>query len=320
MNSPHDTSFPSFVAAGEALTDMIRLQGDQWVSKVGGSSWNVARVMASLGQSSAFAGAISRDCFGQDLLNASTAAGLDLRFLQQLDYSPLLAMVHSSNPPRYFFVGDNAADLHFDREQLPDGWKNAVQWAHFGGISLARPPLAQHLIALAHELKTLGVKISYDPNFRILMDEQYDTTFRTMSSLADVIKVSDEDLIGLFRHNNLAQAIQTLRSWNPKAMLLFTRGAHGASLYCGEELVSETAIGVNVADTVGAGDAAMGGLIFSLLNTPERSTTEHLHFSQACAAAACLHTGATPPTRIAVNALFQGLMHYGEPGRAASQA
>lgn len=304
MTNQNPASFPSFVAAGEALTDMIRLQGDQWVSKVGGSTWNVARVMAKLGQSSAFAGAISQDCFGQDLLQASAAAGLDLRFLQQLDYAPLLAMVHSTTPPQYFFVGDNAADLHFAPTELPEGWKEAVQWVHFGGISLARQPLAANLLALAHELKSLGVTISYDPNFRVLMTEQYDAMLFEMSKLADVIKVSDEDLIGLFRHDDLERAIQTLRDWNPKAMILYTRGAHGASLYRNQELISEPALRINVADTVGAGDASMGGLIFSLLNHPERTSQQHLHFAIASGAAACLHAGATPPTLEAITTLY----------------
>ncbi|WP_410500165.1 carbohydrate kinase family protein [Chitinibacter sp. S2-10] len=303
------TNFPTFVAAGEALTDMIRVDDTHWVSKVGGSTWNVARVMASLGQDSAqgsaFAGSISRDCFGQDLQRASAEAGLDLRFLQQLDYSPLLAIVHSANPPQYFFVGDNAADLHFNPAQLPSGWMKAVQWVHFGGISLARQPLAGKLIALARELKTHGVKISYDPNFRVLMDQSYDATLRTMSELADVIKVSDEDLAGLFRTNDLDAAFDTLRSFNPAASILYTRGADGASFYHHDDIANEAAIKVNVVDSVGAGDAAMGGLIYSLLNMPERSTAEHLHFAIASGAAACQYAGATPPTLTMVNLLYE---------------
>ena len=34
--------FPAFVAAGEALTDLIRTGPDGWRSLVGGSTWNVA--------------------------------------------------------------------------------------------------------------------------------------------------------------------------------------------------------------------------------------------------------------------------------------
>src|SRR5450830_1275554 len=115
--------FPRFVSAGEALTDMLRTGADQWSSQVGGSTWNVARVMARLGVPSAFAGAVSRDVFGDALAQATEVAGLDMRFLQRYAKSPLLAIVHELHPPTYYFIGDDSADLHFDAAQLPPTWR-----------------------------------------------------------------------------------------------------------------------------------------------------------------------------------------------------
>ena len=91
---PSSPSFPAFVSAGEALTDMLRTGSDQWSSQVGGSTWNVARVMARLGVPSAFAGGVSLDVFGDALAQATEVAGLDMRFLQRYAKSPLLAIVH----------------------------------------------------------------------------------------------------------------------------------------------------------------------------------------------------------------------------------
>ena len=182
------TALPAFVSAGEALTDLLRTGPSTWNSQPGGSTWNVARVMARLGVPSAFAGAVSSDVFGRALAAANAEAALDPRFLQLVGRSPLLAVVHELNPPSYFFIGDDSADLHFDAARLPEGWQDNVRWVHFGGISLAREPLAGKLIALAAELKERGVRISYDPNFRALMDERYDATLRRM---ADVPHVHD---------------------------------------------------------------------------------------------------------------------------------
>jgi fructokinase len=225
------SALPRFVAAGEALTDLITNGGDSWTSLVGGSTWNVARVLARLEVPSAFAGAVSRDVFGAALAAASNAAGLDPRFLQQVDRSPLLAIVYQRTPPQYFFVGDDSADLHFDAAQLPEGWMDGVQRVHFGGISLAREPLAGKLLALAQALRSKGVAISYDPNFRAIMNEDYDGTLRRMAALADVIKVSDEDLLGLFRCDDADAAFAQLRAMNPDAMYLYTHGAGGAQLF-----------------------------------------------------------------------------------------
>lgn len=64
--------------------------------------------MASLGISTGFAGAISQDWFGDALFVASQAAGLDLRFLQQVAQPPLLAIVYETAPPQYNFIGETA--------------------------------------------------------------------------------------------------------------------------------------------------------------------------------------------------------------------
>jgi fructokinase len=298
--------FPVFVAAGEALTDMIVADGGatRWTSQVGGSTWNVARAMARLGTPTGFAGAISRDVFGDQLYQASAAAGLDLRLLQRADKSPLLAIVHRIDPPSYFFVGDDSADLHFDAAALPDGWRAPLRWAHFGGISLAREPLAGNLVRLAESLKAQGVRISYDPNFRALMDERYDATLRRMTALADVVKVSEEDLVGLLRMVDPDAAFTRLRSWNPQASYLYTKGADGASLHTPDGEWTLPAPRIEPVDTVGAGDASMAALAYSMMTWLDRDGLAHLRFAVAGGAAACLAAGATPPSLDAIDALM----------------
>lgn len=299
------SALPSFVAAGEALTDLLRTGPSSWDSQPGGSTWNVARVMAHLGVPSAFAGAVSCDVFGRALAAANAEARLDPRFLQMVGRSPLLAVVHELNPPSYFFIGDDSADLHFDAEKLPPGWQQSARWVHFGGISLAREPLAGKLIALAEELKRHGVRISYDPNFRALMDERYDATLRRMTALADVIKVSDEDLRGLFRTDDTDAALAALRAMNPAARMLYTHGEHGAQLFDGDNTWRASALPVRVVDTVGAGDASIGALLYSLMTWPGRDGGAHLRFAVAAGAAACMSAGATPPSLASVQALMR---------------
>lgn len=314
-NTQADTArLPQFVSAGEALTDMIRTDGDRWLSKTGGAIWNVARAMASLGVSTGFAGAISQDWFGDALFAASQAAGLDLRFLQRVARPPLLAIVYVTAPPQYNFIGENSADLAFDPAALPAHWQAAAQWVHFGGISLTRAPLAGILIALAEQLKQAGVRISYDPNFRNLMNPQYDPVLKRMAQLADVIKVSDEDLCGLFRTDDQHAALATLRSFNPEAAVLLTLGAQGATMLVGDRHWHVSPPSIEIVDTVGAGDAGIAGLIYSLIQesqqTPSASDIDwlkHLRFSVACGSAACLNAGAKPPQLAQVHALLEDI-------------
>jgi fructokinase len=259
--------------------------------------------MAALGVRSAFAGAISADVFGHALSDSAAQAGLDPRFLQQRAQPPLLAVVHETAPPDYFFIGNDSADLHFRPDELPAGWEEAARWVHFGGISLAREPLAGRLLTLAARLKKLGVRISYDPNFRKLMDARYDAVLAGMAALADVIKVSDEDLCGLFRTEDTAVALQRLRAMNPAASILFTRGEHGAELHAEGQVWRARAPAIALVDTIGAGDASISALLFSLMQHPDADGAAHLRRAVAAGALACTRPGASPPSREEVEAL-----------------
>lgn len=297
------TEFPQFVSAGDILTDLVRTGASEWLSRPGGAGWNVARCVARLGLPTACAGSLGVDNFSDELWDASVAAGLDMRFMQRVERAPLLAIVHQTHPPAYFFMGENGADLAFDPARLPDGWMEQVKWAHFGCISLVRQPLGETLVALATELRARGVKISFDPNYRNLMAHGYEPILRKMAALADLIKVSDEDLSLLFKTDE-ADALAQLRAMNPNAIVLVTRGSETAMLIDGEVVVEARPPRVEVVDTVGAGDASIGGLLFSLITAAQREWPEHLAFALAAGAAACRQAGAHAPSLDEVVALL----------------
>ncbi|MCV2357772.1 PfkB family carbohydrate kinase [Paucibacter sp. TC2R-5] len=279
-----------FVAFGEVRIDLVRDEDQRWRSACAGSPWQVAMAMSSLGELSAYAGAISSDLFGQDIWRACTDANLDLRYLQQLPRPPLLNFIDAEEAPDGFFVGADSADQHFRPEGLPAGWVKALRWAHFGGLGLVRQPQAQRLEALAAGLKAEGKKIAYAPGFRTLMDSRYDDSLERMCRLADVIKVSTAELCGLFRSADYHSGLAQIGAWNPGAFVLLTRGAQGATLYSGsgewhaeppqlEDLAGKTALGL--------GDAAIAGLLSSLMREPAAPPEQHLRWAVAAATAAC---------------------------------
>ena len=296
---------PRFVSAGEALTDLIRQQDGYWLARAGGAPWNVARVISALGIPSAFAGSVSRDNFGDEIATLSRESGLDMRFLQQHDKPSLLAIVHETSPPQYYFIGADSADLAFDPQRLPRDWTRSVEWVHCGGISLAREPLCGRLIALLEDAKAAGARVSFDPNFRNLMTPAYDTTLARVARLADVIKVSDEDLRGLFRTRDPQSAMAQLKALNPQAVIMLTLGAKGAELHADGKRLQQASPSVDVVDSVGAGDASIGGLLYSLMNYPDAGWPSHLRRAVAAGTAACLQPGATPPTLTALEAVLE---------------
>lgn len=295
---------PRLVVFGEALTDLVRTGDDSWRSIAGGACWNVARVAATLGVATGWGGAVSEDLFGSQIVARSEAAGLDCRFLQVVPRPPLLAVVHQLDPPRYFFIGEDSADLAFDEARLPAGWQAACEFAHFGCISLVRQPLGERLVALALRLADAGVPVSFDPNCRNLMGADYPPLFERLAARASVLKISDEDLRQIYPAMNAAHALAHVRGLAPDAVLLYTRGAEGMEVHAGDGCFSQPAFAVAVEDTVGAGDACMGGFLASRLLQPRASLREHARFAAATAAAACTRAGAHAPTRAEVERLL----------------
>ena len=167
-----------------------------------------------------------------------------------------------------------------------------------------RQPLGRTLATLAAQLREHGVKISFDPNYRNLMEHGYEPILRNMASLADLIKVSDEDLHMLFKGMPEADALAKIRSMNPQATVLVTRGSAQATLYAGDKEFSARPPSVEVADTVGAGDASIGGLLYSLM-ARHGEWPDHLKFALAAGAAACRHSGAHSPSLDEVEELLR---------------
>lgn len=296
-------ALPRLLVFGEALTDFVRTGADTWRSVAGGACWNVARVAATLGVPTGWAGSVSDDLFGRDLVDKSRDAGLDPRFAQVVDAPPLLAMVHQLSPPQYFFTG--SADLAFDPSHLPAGWERACEVAHFGCISLVRQPLGARLVALAESLHAAGVPLSFDPNCRNLMGADYPPLFERMAALADTIKLSDEDLRHVYPGLPMDAALARVRALAPRATLLYTRGADGMTAWSDDgAAIEQPAFLVAVADTVGAGDACVGGFLASRLQAPDAALATHMRFAAATAAAACTRPGAHAPSRAEVEALL----------------
>lgn len=290
---------PGLICFGEALTDLLTTGGDGFRALPGGAPWNVARAAAALGLRSAWAGCISRDSFGDAIHAASERAGLDTRFIQRADAPPLLAVVDRLDPPHYFFIGEAAADLMFDESLLPAGWDRGLPWALFGGISLVREPLGARLEALARRLKAQGTRIAYDPNHRRLMQVPRDLPrLQAFCRLADLIKISDEDLQGFFPALAPDAALDSLGALNPAAHWLYTRGARGATLYApGQAAIQQPARPVQLVDSVGAGDACLAGLLLAVQELAPRQPVRQLHIALTAAMLACRRAGAAAPTR-----------------------
>ena len=291
---------------GEALVDVVRKPDGTHTAHPGGSPANVAFGLARLGRSVELLTSLGADTYGTlvrdhvESSGATFAAGI-----AALKTSVATAILDAQGVATYDF------DLEW---VVPDAAETTPDplVVHTGSIAAVLEPGATavaRLVAAAKERAT----ITYDPNVRpSLMGEraQAVATIERLVALADVVKVSDEDLEWLFPDEEPSDAAQRWLSLGP-ALVVVTLGSQGALATCAAGTVTVPPVVVEVADTVGAGDSFMSGLIDGLWSAqllggnhrdalkaidPSRVT----HILERCARIAGItvsRSGANPPTR-----------------------
>jgi fructokinase len=181
---------------------------------------------------------------------------------------------------------------------------------HAGSIATVLPPGDQATLVLV-EAARKHATISYDPNCRPAISPDAAATRRQAErfvAASDIVKASDEDLRWLYPDRS---PDETLHAWLElgAAIVALTRGASGPVVLSAAGRVEMAAEPITVADTVGAGDSFMAGLISGLaqlgaLGSGGRQRLQTLSLDQLSALAAyanraagitCSRQGANPP-------------------------
>lgn len=247
---------------GEALVDVVHLPDGSTAEHPGGSPANVALGLARLGRD-----AHLLTWFGKDVRGATVR--------RHLEESGVTVLPGSDGAPRTSVavatVDDSgAATYEFDLTwQVPKRWTGpagAPQVVHTGSIAAVLEPGAADVVRIVTAHRQ-SATITYDPNVRPSLMPDVDRTralVAEMVQLADVVKVSEEDLAWLHPGSHIRDVARLWAEAGP-ALVVVTRGGDGATAMTssGHEL-DIAAQPVTVADTVGAGDSFMSGLIDGL--------------------------------------------------------
>lgn len=299
------------LSCGEALIDMLPRQSaageDAFAPYPGGAVFNTAIALGRLGVPSAFFSGLSSDLFGDLLRDALAGSQVDGRFSAVSARPTTLAFVKlTDGQASYAFYDENTAGRMLRLDDLPD-LPETIGAAFFGGISLMVEPCGSAYEALMTREAPQRV-VMLDPNVRtsFITDEPaYRARIARMLALADLVKVSDEDLRWLEGPGEIEVLAQGILARGPKAVFV-TEGAKGATAVTVAGSVSVAASRVTVADTVGAGDTFNAGVLAALHRagvltkagvaelSPE-VLTEALRLGANAAAVTVSRPGANPP-------------------------
>src|SRR4051794_29359780 len=263
----------TIVIAGEALMDLVARDGGDLRPHAGGGPFNAARAAARLGAPVSYLGRLSTDRFGMALRAALAEDGVGLGTAVATDEPTTLALaeVAADGSATYRFYVDGTSAPGLTEDDVAAVLPAAPSMLCVGTLGLVFEPSAEtleRLVAAAED----GVLVSVDPNVRpaALADEAaFRARLERILARADLVKASADDLAWLHPGSGAAEAMQRLlgtalpgAGGGAARAGVVTVGADGALVVPPSgEPVAIAAPPVQVVDTIGAGDAFLGGLL-----------------------------------------------------------
>jgi fructokinase len=300
----------TILVGGEALFDVVATDGDELKAHPGGGPFNASRTIARLEQPVAYLGRLSTDQFGARLERILLDDGVSLQSVVRTEDPTTLALAElgdggSVSRYRFYTHGTSAAGLTSEAALL--ALPERVATVFVGTLGLVLEPMASALEAVVDRLSGTDTMVAVDPNCRphIIGDPgPYRRRLRWLLERTHLVKVSEEDVHFLDPDRDPVKATRALLVDGP-AVGILTRGGDGAVVVTATDAVEVAPPKIEVADTIGAGDAFAGGFLawwrergLGAAQLDDLDTVvEAARFACLVAAKTCERPGASPPYR-----------------------
>ena len=258
------------LVCGENVIDFIPSEEKKEYFKacIGGSPLNTALSLGRLNQKVYFFSRISNDFFGEKIINFLNKNNVNTSLVQRTDDLTAVAIVSDKKNPQFSFHAAQTADRNINEYSLDNDFRDNLSLAHFSSISLVLEPGSETYFKMMKDLQKKSL-ISIDPNIReslIPNKNFYIDRFKQFLTIADIIKLSDED----FEYfASLKDKDSIIKEWilnNKVSVIILTQGPIGVTLYTKKYKISIKSIKTKVVDTIGAGDSFQAGVISWLMN------------------------------------------------------
>lgn len=258
------------LSIGEILADMVgeTKQGAlTFKAFVGGAPFNVAVNAKKAGAKVGFASRIGKDVIGRFCKVEAEKFGIDNLDLQQDDKrNTTIAFVTLTDGERDFaFNRHDTADYNIEFTEIDFNKYKNLNIIHLGSLMLSEKKgkaLANKVVTKA---KQLGVKLSFDLNFRTDIFGDFDkakAAYKPFIESADILKFSDDELVLYTGIGDIDTAVKSVSRDNQ--LITITLGSNGSmSYYNGISYVVPTEK-VKPIDTTGAGDAFFGTFLANI--------------------------------------------------------
>ena len=280
------------VSVGEVLWDVLPS-----TEHLGGAPFNFAWHAHNLGHQVCFISAVGDDPHGNQALKQMAGAGLSTRFIRRVPDHPTGTVTVAMNPlglPHYTIHRPAAYDfpaLH--PSDLDTLLHPAPDWIYFGTLQQMSAPA--HDLTLRLLASAPSAKRFYDINVRT--NSFTPELVRPLARHADVLKLNEEEVpalrqIGAIQGNSWEQFCRDCLSAFQLDAICITLGPNGCALLLDNEYLESPGFPIEVADTIGAGDAFSAALLHGI--NAGWTASQIAGFANRVGALVASHPGGTP--------------------------
>ena len=299
---------------GEVVSDIYRDESESdvelpFTARPGGAPANVAVAAARLGSEAAFIGSVGEDLFGDFILRALEAEGVDTLAVRRREppTRTSLAFVEiaaDGDRSFTFYRSDPAADELLSAEDVSREVLSGASFVNFGSIPLIKDPSRSAIHRAADLAEELDVPLAFDVNFREHLWKSPEAAREVVDPLLDrsrIIKMGDDELSPMLGTEDPREAAEILLG-RGAALALISLGPDGA-VYATREFSGHVpAFEIDeVLDATGAGDAFLAATLTYLSESAwdEENVREATRRGTVAGAIACTAYGAMSalPTR-----------------------
>ena len=284
--------------------------------RLGGAPANFAVMAGRLGNHAAILSRIGRDDFGRRAVGALDPLPADTSFLQvdPVHVTGRVTVTLNSGQPEYVIHEPTAWDFL----ELSDEWVRLDERADavcFGSLAQRALESRQTIQTLVAQTSSSCVRV-FDANLRAPFFSG--EVLQESLELATVVKLNDAEvpqllaMLGMPLEGDAGAAQlrlgaeRLLAEFPTLHMVAVTRGAHGSLLVTRQEWNEHPGIAVQVADTIGAGDAFTAAMTHYLLRGA--SLAQLNQAGNRYGAWVASHAGAMPPLDPGLSEEIEGLL------------
>lgn len=273
----------------------------------GGAPANVCVTLSRLGGKALFLGSVGNEMFGRFLqkkLEEYNVDGRGLHFSSEGVTKLSFVTLDANHDRSFFFMPSPLAEIHLRPEDIDTTLLDECKVFLLSTVSQYQEPIRSTSAWLIEQAHNRGRLVAYDPNWNKAFS--FDPSFereviRSTIAKADIVKISLEEANFVYGDTSF-EALASMAMEEGVKLFTMTSGAKGCQYCYAGGSGKVPGFRIEAIDTTGAGDAFMGGLIYSLtrpdIGRIDSISPQKMHailsFANACGAVCATKRGGMP--------------------------